>query len=63
MLATTPKAYAQEEEEPVAERWTEVVVSAQRVEESSQEVPIAVTALTGDMLRRQSDRRPVGFCR
>ena len=51
VLATTPKAYAQEEEEPIAERWTEVVVSAQRVEETSQEVPIAVTALTGDMLR------------
>ena len=51
VLASAPAIHAQEEEEEAAERWVEVVVSAQRVPEPAQEVPIAVTAMTGEMLR------------
>ena len=36
----------------------EVIVTAQRASESIQDVPIAVTALTGDML---DDRQIMGF--
>ena len=46
-LAGAPIAQAQDDGERFL---TEVVVSAQRVEEPAQEVPIAITALTGDML-------------
>ena len=50
-LVAAPAAQAQEEEDEAGERWVEVVVSAQRVPEVAQEVPIAITALTSDMLR------------
>ena len=46
-LVGAPAAQAQEDGDRFV---TEVVVSAQRVEEPAQEVPIAITALTGDML-------------
>jgi len=45
--ATTP-AYAQADDEPVLE---EIVVTAQKREQSLQDVPISVTALTGESLR------------
>ena len=53
-IAAAASVHAQQEEQEapaLTERWTEVVVSAQRVEEIAQEAPIAVTAITSDMLR------------
>ncbi len=51
LLATPGAAFAQETASPQeANDIEEVIVTAQRVAESIQDVPIAVTALTGDML-------------
>ena len=46
-LLGAPTSVAQEQDESVFE---EVIVTAQRVDESIQDVPIAVTALTGEMI-------------
>ena len=43
----------EEQEEPAAGPIEEVLVTAQRVEESVQDVPVAVTALTGDLLEEK----------
>ena len=46
-------AAEEEQEEPAAGPIEEVFVTAQRVEESVQDVPVAVTALTGDLLEEK----------
>ena len=47
-------ATAQEAEDPAAEMTDEITVTAQRIEESLQDVPISVIAVSGEELERQA---------
>ena len=49
-LSFVPSALLAQEAEESGSRVEEVIVTAQRTAESIQDVPIAVTALTGEML-------------